>query len=72
MLVLIVILEIFILTGVYIMSAATDALTANVTKLSADVATLIAKFQAAPSEAVVQAQADAVAALDATVVPVIA
>jgi len=47
--------------------AAIDTLTANVQKLSADVDALIAAKQAAPSEAAVQAQADAVAAIDAKV-----
>ena len=48
--------------------AAIDNLTANVQKLSTDVAALVAKLQAAPSEAAVQAQADAVAQIDSQVV----
>lgn len=50
------------------MSAALDSLTANVSKLSTDVDALIAKHSASIPEAAVQAQADAVAALDAKVV----
>lgn len=48
--------------------AAIDNLTANVAKLQADVAALVTALQSQPTNTAVQAQADAVAAVDATVV----
>lgn len=61
-------LTIAILRRLKVMSAELDALTANVAKLSTSVDTLIAKVATGVPAAAVQAQADAVAAIDAKVV----